>query len=184
MRRTGQERHQSDQGHGERAVEQSVGRPVRMSPRVQCLTGDGTFNAEEVAAFLTAPARHQWGSRYRTVAIMGPQSSGKSTLLNQLFGTAFVEMDALCGRSRTTQGVWLAQATAAEDPPLLVLDLEVRERASRSSVRVLSVSLARALRRPRSVQRRGGLLLPCDGSLDASTLQPPTVHELTCSDEP
>ena len=94
--------------------------------RVQLLTGEGVFNADEVGAFLTQPARHAWASRYRTVAIMGPQSSGKSTLLNQLFGTAFVEMDAMAGRSRTTQGVWLAQATGAKDPPLLVLDLEVR----------------------------------------------------------
>jgi hypothetical protein len=94
--------------------------------RVQLLTGEGVFNADEVGAFLTQPARHAWASRYRTVAIMGPQSSGKSTLLNQLFGTAFVEMDAMAGRSRTTQGVWLAQAKGAEDPPLLVLDLEVR----------------------------------------------------------
>jgi hypothetical protein len=94
--------------------------------RVQLLTGEGVFNADEVGAFLTQPARHAWASRYRTVAIMGPQSSGKSTLLNQLFGTAFVEMDAMAGRSRTTQGVWLAQAKGAEDPPVLVLDLEVR----------------------------------------------------------
>jgi|APGre2960657444_1045066.scaffolds.fasta_scaffold25922_1 GTPase SAR1 family protein len=34
---------------------------------------------------------------------MGPQSSGKSTLLNHLFGTKFVEMDAQSGRGQTTQ---------------------------------------------------------------------------------
>lgn len=101
--------------------------------RVQLLTGEGVFNADEVSSFLTQPARHAWASRYRTVAIMGPQSSGKSTLLNQLFGTAFVEMDAMAGRSRTTQGVWLAQATGAEDPPVLVLDLEVRRSQRRPS---------------------------------------------------
>jgi predicted P-loop ATPase len=34
---------------------------------------------------------------------MGPQSSGKSTLLNDLFGTSFVEMNAMVGRSQTTK---------------------------------------------------------------------------------
>ncbi len=34
---------------------------------------------------------------------MGPQSSGKSTLLNHLFGTKFKEMDALAYRGQTTQ---------------------------------------------------------------------------------
>ena len=34
---------------------------------------------------------------------MGPQSSGKSTLLNVLFGTKFFEMDALSRRGQTTQ---------------------------------------------------------------------------------
>ena len=66
---------------------------------------------------------------------MGPQSSGKSTLLNACFGTSFREMDALKGRSQTTHGVWLARAAppageagAAADAkrPTLVLDLEVR----------------------------------------------------------
>ena len=34
---------------------------------------------------------------------MGPQSSGKSTLLNHLFGTKFREMDAMAYRGQTTQ---------------------------------------------------------------------------------
>ncbi|XP_030526189.2 protein ROOT HAIR DEFECTIVE 3-like [Rhodamnia argentea] len=54
---------------------------------------------------------------------MGPQSSGKSTLLNQLFGTNFREMDASQGRFRTTTGVWLAKAAGIE-PCTLVMDLE------------------------------------------------------------
>lgn len=37
------------------------------------------------------------------VAIMGPQSSGKSTLMNHLFNTRFFEMDALSRRGQTTQ---------------------------------------------------------------------------------
>ena len=39
----------------------------------------------------------------QVVAILGPQSSGKSTLLNHLFGSKFTEMDAMSGRGQTTQ---------------------------------------------------------------------------------
>ncbi|KAL9259637.1 ROOT HAIR DEFECTIVE 3-like protein [Drosera capensis] len=54
---------------------------------------------------------------------MGPQSSGKSTLLNHLFGTNFREMDAFTGRSQTTKGIWLARCVGIE-PCTLVMDLE------------------------------------------------------------
>ncbi|XP_075100718.1 protein ROOT HAIR DEFECTIVE 3 homolog 1-like isoform X3 [Nicotiana tabacum] len=54
---------------------------------------------------------------------MGPQSSGKSTLLNHLFFTNFREMDAYKGRSQTTKGIWMAQCDGIE-PCTLVMDLE------------------------------------------------------------
>ncbi|KAL0319386.1 UNVERIFIED_CONTAM: protein ROOT HAIR defective [Sesamum angustifolium] len=54
---------------------------------------------------------------------MGPQSSGKSTLLNHLFGTNFREMDAFKGRSQTTKGIWMAHCVGIE-PCTLVMDLE------------------------------------------------------------
>lgn len=56
------------------------------------------------------------------------QSSGKSTLLNALYGTRFEEMDALAGRGQTTRGVWLARGSGtgggAEGVLPLVMDLE------------------------------------------------------------
>lgn len=63
------------------------------------------------------------GLSYAIVSIMGPQSSGKSTLLNHLFRTNFREMDAFRGRSQTTKGIWMAQAQNIE-PCTLVMDLE------------------------------------------------------------
>ncbi|KAM0853068.1 hypothetical protein ACQ4PT_051332 [Festuca glaucescens] len=63
------------------------------------------------------------GLSYAVVSIMGPQSSGKSTLLNQLFGTNFREMDAFRGRSQTTKGIWIAHCVGVE-PCTVVLDLE------------------------------------------------------------
>ncbi|XP_076881841.1 protein ROOT HAIR DEFECTIVE 3-like [Bidens hawaiensis] len=54
---------------------------------------------------------------------MGPQSSGKSTLLNNLFYTNFKEMDAYRGRSQTTKGIWIARCAGIE-PCTIVMDLE------------------------------------------------------------
>ncbi|KAF7843484.1 protein ROOT HAIR DEFECTIVE 3-like [Senna tora] len=63
------------------------------------------------------------GLSYAVVSIMGPQSSGKSTLLNHLFRTNFREMDAFKGRSQTTKGIWMARCAGIE-PCTIVMDLE------------------------------------------------------------
>lgn len=36
--------------------------------------------------------------------------AGKSTLLNAVFGTKFVEMNAMSGRQQTTRGIWMARS--------------------------------------------------------------------------
>lgn len=43
--------------------------------------------------------------RYAIISIMGPQSSGRSTILNKLFGTRF-DVDHTRGRYQVTTGVW------------------------------------------------------------------------------
>ncbi|XP_037429923.1 protein ROOT HAIR DEFECTIVE 3-like [Triticum dicoccoides] len=60
---------------------------------------------------------------YAVVSIVGAQSSGKSTLMNHLFGTDFQEMNTNGRRSQTTNGIWLAKAKNIE-PCTLVMDLE------------------------------------------------------------
>lgn len=92
------------------------------SPAMQIVTFDGEYAEDNVIACLPSNSA-SWESRYQIVAIMGPQSSGKSTLLNHAFGTTFVEMDDSLGRSQTTQGVWLSQGETCETPTL-VMDLE------------------------------------------------------------
>ncbi|TQD87691.1 hypothetical protein C1H46_026752 [Malus baccata] len=54
---------------------------------------------------------------------MGPQSSGKRTLLNHLFRTKFREMDAYSGRSQTTKSIWIAKCVGSE-PCTIAMDLE------------------------------------------------------------
>ncbi len=45
--------------------------------------------------------------KYAVVSIMGPQSSGKSTILNKLFGCKFEEMDHTKGKKQVTTGIWM-----------------------------------------------------------------------------
>ncbi|KAL3824449.1 hypothetical protein ACJIZ3_020478 [Penstemon smallii] len=87
------------------------------------IDGDGNFNVDGMENFMKEVKLGQCGLSYAVVAIMGPQSSGKSTLLNHLFGTNFREMDAFKGRSQTTKGIWMANCVGIE-PCTLVMDLE------------------------------------------------------------
>lgn len=51
---------------------------------LQVVTGDGEFNEADVRKFVSAAHIDTAGVDYQTVAITGPQSSGKSTLMNAL----------------------------------------------------------------------------------------------------
>ena len=61
---------------------------------VQVLDGEGEFHGEELGAFIRDSGIADSRTNYQVVAIMGPQSSGKSTLMNYLvrllFGSAWV----------------------------------------------------------------------------------------------
>ncbi|XP_042052423.1 protein ROOT HAIR DEFECTIVE 3 homolog 1-like [Salvia splendens] len=87
------------------------------------IDGDGNYNVEGVDHFMKEVKLSDCGLSYAVVAIMGPQSSGKSTLMNYLFGTNFREMDAFKGRSQTTKGIWMARCVGME-PCTVVMDLE------------------------------------------------------------
>ena len=51
-------------------------------------------------------SKDEASQQYAIIAIMGPQSSGKSTILNELFGTTFEVMDHTQGRHQVTTGIW------------------------------------------------------------------------------
>ncbi len=114
------------------------------APKIQLVDGEGQFLDAQLEQFVQATRLPESKGNYQVVAIMGPQSSGKSTLLNHVvraglllgavgkgcvgsrwraggsiadhervhphhtprlaqFGTTFVMMDALTGRSQTTK---------------------------------------------------------------------------------
>ncbi|XP_043702768.1 protein ROOT HAIR DEFECTIVE 3 homolog 2-like [Telopea speciosissima] len=89
----------------------------------QLIDGDGEFNISGLENFVKTVKVAECGLSYAVVAIMGPQSSGKSTLLNHLFHTNFREMDAFRGRSQTTKGIWMAKCVGIE-PCTIAMDLE------------------------------------------------------------
>ena len=73
-------------------------------------------------------------SSYTAIGIMGVQSSGKSTLMNKLFGTQFAAMNARIGRNQTTKGVWFDSVVSA-DRASLVLDCEGTDSGERGEDR-------------------------------------------------
>lgn len=89
----------------------------------QLIDANGELNLKGLENFVSSLKLARHGLSYAVVAIMGPQSSGKSTLLNHLFYTNFREMDAFRGRNQTTKGIWIANAVGIE-PLTIVMDLE------------------------------------------------------------
>ena len=69
------------------------------------------------------------GVNYNTIAIIGPQSSGKSTLLNKLFDTKFEVMDSTIRRGQTTKGVLIAADFKSK---VFIIDCEGTDSKSRS----------------------------------------------------
>lgn len=65
------------------------------------------------------------GFNYHLVAVFGSQSTGKSTLLNHLFGTSFTVMNEKA-RKQTTKGIWMSRAEdeGGKSSNILVMDVE------------------------------------------------------------
>lgn len=104
---------------------------------VQIVDGHGNFSTtESKLTELVAQASHEDPTNndsYAIVGIMGCQSTGKSTLLNLLFGTQFREMESSRGRSQTTLGVWLDSASNSKNT--VVMDLEGTDSGERGEDR-------------------------------------------------
>uniref|UniRef100_A0A6V7QY43 GB1/RHD3-type G domain-containing protein n=1 Tax=Ananas comosus var. bracteatus TaxID=296719 RepID=A0A6V7QY43_ANACO len=96
--------------------------PMCVAGPMQMIGGDGTFFQHDVDDFiLSAKEIAPASADYAVVSIIGAQSSGKSYLLNRLFGTNFQVMDAAKGRGQTTKGMWLSRCAK---PSMLVMDVE------------------------------------------------------------
>ncbi|KAF9338358.1 Dynamin-like GTPase that mediates homotypic ER fusion [Linnemannia elongata] len=88
--------------------------------RLHLIDEEQKFSAE-----LSTYINEKWtlkdaGFNYNLAAIFGSQSTGKSTLLNRLFGTSFDVMSE-SARRQTTKGIWISQG---KDMKVLIMDVE------------------------------------------------------------
>ncbi|WVR06913.1 protein SEY1 [Kwoniella sp. DSM 27419] len=75
---------------------------------------------KELSPFLDKWGLLDKGFAYDVVSVFGSQSTGKSTLLNRLFGTTFDVMDE-AQRQQTTKGIWMCPSSYGNT---LVMDVE------------------------------------------------------------
>ncbi|KAJ3860174.1 RHD3/Sey1 [Lentinula novae-zelandiae] len=90
-----------------------------LSERIQIINDQKQFTSELTSQIERWDLRHA-GFNYNIVAVFGSQSTGKSTLLNRLFGTTFDVMDET-KRQQTTKGIWMCRG---KDMNIMVMDVE------------------------------------------------------------
>ncbi|KXJ96866.1 RHD3/Sey1 [Microdochium bolleyi] len=90
---------------------------------VQVIDEDKEFNSA-INKYLQATDVADAGFNYHLISVFGSQSTGKSTLLNNLFGTEFNVMSE-SERRQTTKGIWMSKnkrGSMADN--ILVMDVE------------------------------------------------------------
>ncbi|KAF2031608.1 root hair defective 3 GTP-binding protein [Setomelanomma holmii] len=94
---------------------------------IQVIDEDKVFN-QNLSTYLNIEKVIPAGFNYHLISVFGSQSTGKSTLLNYLFGTQFGVM-AEQERRQTTKGIWMSKNKRAEGGAgmaenILVMDVE------------------------------------------------------------
>ncbi|KAF9431791.1 Dynamin-like GTPase that mediates homotypic ER fusion [Entomortierella beljakovae] len=89
-------------------------------PRLHLINEEKEFSPD-----LSRYVNEEWklkdaGFNYNLAAVFGSQSTGKSTLLNRLFGTNFDVM-AESARRQTTKGIWISKGNNMK---VLIMDVE------------------------------------------------------------
>ena len=94
---------------------------------------DLSFNDQLQTYFKEQNFTPEDGKIYQTIGIIGCQSSGKSTLLNNVFGTNFEVMSDDVGRAQTTKGIWIA---INKEFNTIILDVEGTDSKERGDDRL------------------------------------------------
>ncbi|KAL8704151.1 MAG: hypothetical protein Q9201_002678 [Fulgogasparrea decipioides] len=97
---------------------------------IQVINEDQEFN-HALPSYLSFEKVGQAGFNYHLISVFGSQSTGKSTLLNHLFGTEFGVMSDT-DRKQTTKGIWMSRNKRAHTDGvaksmadnILVMDVE------------------------------------------------------------
>jgi len=88
--------------------------------QIHVITEDGKL-CEDFNNYVKTTAFGKAGKNYHLISIIGNQSTGKSTLLNRVFGTTFDVMDASRVRKQTTKGILVSKD---QEKNILVFDVE------------------------------------------------------------
>ena len=91
--------------------------PESFSHGIQIIDEDKTFNSAHLPQYLKAEDVLRSGFNYHLISVFGSQSTGKSTLLNELFGTRFGVMSEQ-ERRQTTKGIWMSKNKKGSGPAL------------------------------------------------------------------
>lgn len=88
------------------------------------LTSSVITYSTNLSSYLLATDISEAGFNYHIISVFGSQSTGKSTLLNNLFGTDFNVMSET-ERRQTTKGIWMSKnKTGSMADNILVMDVE------------------------------------------------------------
>ncbi|OLL23674.1 Protein SEY1 [Neolecta irregularis DAH-3] len=103
------------------------------SDNIQLISGEQEFThglfpgesltlSDELPRYMAKVGLDHAGFNYNLIAVFGSQSTGKSTLLNKLFGTKFETMDE-AARKQTTKvrGIWMSRGVNSN---ILIMDVE------------------------------------------------------------
>ncbi|KAF2770789.1 root hair defective 3 GTP-binding protein [Teratosphaeria nubilosa] len=104
-------------------------KPEDFEHGVQIIDHDKVFN-DNLPQYLQIEGITRAGFNYHLISVFGSQSTGKSTLLNYLFGTHFGVMSE-AERRQTTKGIWMSKNKKESAPGqlamaenILVMDVE------------------------------------------------------------
>lgn len=96
---------------------------------IHYLSGYADLGSPNLSTYLSLDKIAQSGFNYHLISVFGSQSTGKSTLLNQLFGTDFGVMSE-SDRRQTTKGIWMSKNKRTPEggmkmaDNILVMDVE------------------------------------------------------------
>ncbi|TFK44325.1 RHD3/Sey1 [Crucibulum laeve] len=107
----------SSNGHHTNGI--STASSSASTERIQIIDDEKKFTPE-LSGQIDRWGLQDAGFGYNIVAVFGSQSTGKSTLLNRLFGTTFDVMDE-SRRQQTTKGIWMCRGKGMN---VMVMDVE------------------------------------------------------------
>lgn len=112
--------------------------PAAFSHGIQVIDEDKNFNTEQLPAYFKVEDVLRSGFNYHIISVFGSQSTGKSTLLNELFGTRFGVMSEQ-ERRQTTKGIWMSKNKKGGASNGVSNGTEVAEKSMADNILVMDV---------------------------------------------